>query len=304
MAGFIGSSGKSINVDPTIKILKNYEPLPQPLYFPRAGVIVTGACRDVEPYLPMILKNIGKITSSYSRAHVVIFESGSKDNTLSILKGWALNKAVTILTTDFVDDKRRREERLADARNHIFQHMKNSKMLHNFDYWINMDLDDILSYHSISLPSLVTSFEYKHWDVVCANTWPTWYYDKLALRTSIGPVNSTGCSNKQDCHENRPINLKSWFGQKVDGRGIDPEKVKDFLEVDSCFSGLAVYKTEKLKDSTCTYDGRYDCEHVSFHTCIKKLHGAKIFINPLFVPFDLVEEKVPHSVLWAKQQKD
>lgn len=56
------------------------------------------------------------------------------------------------------------------------------------------------------------------------------------------------------------------------------------MQVDSCFGGLALYKSELFDE--CDYSFRHeeapymlDCEHVLLHKCMKKKTDAKIFSN-------------------------
>ena len=60
----------------------------------------------------------------------------------------------------------------------------------------------------------------------------------------------------------------------------------ELLEVDSAFSGIAIYKLASIP-SYCNYVGKYPdgheyCEHVEFNRCIKK-SGKSIYINTSFL---------------------
>eukprot|EP00466_Bigelowiella_natans_P001393 jgi/Bigna1/77652/fgenesh1_pg.49_\ len=265
--------------------------------YPATSIILTGVCRDVEAFLPKVLSNILKITSAFSRSLVVIFENDSKDQTAGMLKGWAINRNVVLLTGDGLGEGRR-EARLAMARNSILSYIREKELFLKYDYWINIDMDDILSFSDISPEVFQTTLtDTRSWDVVCANTWPEWYYDRLALRTVEGPVKSEGCPDDSDCHENRPINLSAWFKGTNLGQGI-PSSYPSWLSVESCFGGLAIYRLSTVGASNCTYDGKDDCEHVPFHGCINR-NGGEMFLNPSLVPFRIPEDTIPHSPAWA-----
>jgi hypothetical protein len=67
-------------------------------------------------------------------------------------------------------------------------------------------------------------------------------------------------------------------------RGDEP------FEVDSCFSGFAIYRTSSLLDPSVRYDmsgpDNIECEHVRLNTKIK---GKKI-VNPSMINFVLLNE--------------
>lgn len=97
------------------------------------------------------------------------------------------------------------------------------------------------------------------------------YYDLWALRTKDEWLNFDfekcikDIGDSEFCFNTRKRTLK-----------IQDE----LIEVNSCFGGLAIYKTIYLKN--CKYyggDGENEiCEHVPFHADIIK-NGGRIFIN-------------------------
>ena len=69
----------------------------------------------------------------------------------------------------------------------------------------------------------------------------------------------------------------------------------EWLEVDSSFGGLGVYKKAVMCESE--YIGLYDngmevCEHVPFHLRIRG-SGKNIFINPRLINTDYTEHSAP-----------
>lgn len=66
---------------------------------------------------------------------------------------------------------------------------------------------------------------------------------------------------------------------------VDDRALLRPLQVDSCFGGLAIYRSAVL--ANCSYDHRdalpphmLDCEHVHLHRCLRDKHHARIFSNP------------------------
>jgi len=293
--------------------------------FPNHGVVITGLARDIQPHIPKLVDNIDTIRGMFGRSLVIIFENGSKDNTRQILEGWFRGKdGVLIVGSQEFDSVSRREVRLAAGRNKILAYMRRHDVASVYTYWINMDLDDVMSVKEMDPDAIASSMNLvgggQHgnkpkWDVVCSNTWPTWYYDRFALRTREGPFRSIGCKPAENCHEGRPVDLSRWFPFNPSVQGGNPHKNiykgiprnhSSWLQVESCFGGMAIYKTQVITGAgaTCRYRGLDDCEHVTFHQCLTQISNASIWINPKFVPFHLREEEVPHSPRWAQLQTD
>ena len=67
------------------------------------------------------------------------------------------------------------------------------------------------------------------------------------------------------------------------------------VDVDSCFSGFAIYRTEALLGEEVVYDmtpkeeGNIECEHVRFH---RKLKGRKV-VNPSMIHYILLNDWFP-----------
>jgi hypothetical protein len=96
----------------------------------------------------------------------------------------------------------------------------------------------------------------QQWDVVCSNSRVgavgNHYYDALAYRSAHWDKNW----------------LDHWH---VIHDPLDPPEV-----VESCFGGIGIYRREAV--GGCMYEGG-DCEHISFHKCIRKAGGIVLF-NP------------------------
>ena len=72
----------------------------------------------------------------------------------------------------------------------------------------------------------------------------------------------------------------------LNSRQINIKMSPELIEVNSCFGGIAIYKTKYLKN--CNYYGgegkNQKCEHVKLNEDIRK-NGGKIYINPEFINF-------------------
>ena len=82
----------------------------------------------------------------------------------------------------------------------------------------------------------------------------------------------------------------------------------EWIEVDSAFGGLAIYRRETLLDVSSRYIGLYKdgievVEHVSLHLGIIQ-NGYKIFINPRLINTDFTDHSMrfkpkPKSLLYV-----
>ena len=145
-----------------------------------------------------------------------------------------------------------------------------------------LDLDDV-NYSGKFVETIDSCFEHNEWDVLTGNQSDT-YYDIWAFRKS-GLLD-------WDCWREY---------SKATSNGMSDSEAKDkyvwgiikkfepnqYIEVESAFSGIAIYRLETLPNN-CSYKGNYDedgseiCEHVPFHECLKE-NGRKIFLNTNFL---------------------
>ena len=246
-------------------------------------VIICGCARDVEKYLPKILLKIDDITKLFNNYHIIIYENDSKDNTQQILLDYKKkhkNKCHIIIEKKVDNKYHLRTHRLAHARNTILDYIFNNELDKSFNYYLNMDLDDVnLNLDINSIKRILN--DKLEWDVVSANQLNR-YYDYWALRTNKYNEN---CWNNGLCSKKK-MTLDNWFNIKNKNK-INRDNPP--LKVLSAFGGFAIYKMDKIKN--CRYDGIYnsdnakeDCEHVIFHKEIREINGGdKQYIIPYLI---------------------
>ncbi len=254
------------------------------------NVLIAGIAMNVGQYLDNVFENIKRILSLFKSYKVLVFENDSTDNTLSILKDWSRNdKNVSILSqTNIKGTIEGRTHMISYCRNMILNSIDMHSAYNSIDYIIFIDMDDVLS-HNFKVENILTSFQYDDWAGMGA-CHSQGYYDVWALR-------------------DKKINFSCW--DKIThltqvGKTYD-EAVEECVykfrykfndndepyEVDSCFGGLMIYKTDKIKN--CWYSGDYicniklegkgncifgDCEHANFNKQIREKNNGRIFINP------------------------
>ena len=90
----------------------------------------------------------------------------------------------------------------------------------------------------------------------------------------------------------------------VYSRMIEIGEADDWIEVDSAFGGLGIYKIDFLRG--LRYKGLNDhgeelCEHVPFHKAIKA-NGGRIFINPSLINAELTDHSRAYREWKAKSK--
>ena len=251
-------------------------------------VIITTMVRDVSKRLPEIKRKaemLGKIFRDY---RILIVENDSKDGTRGLLLDWASeNNKVIVLGCGYNEDEcsiknapkteghtidKTRIDKMSMLRNIYLQEIK--KTYYDWDYVIMWDLDLI---GSIYLDGVIHSFGYldenKLVDVVCAYGIYRWLYFKLFYDTyALIEKDDNFHINNKLLHD-----IKKRIEKSTMERGQEPQ------EVESCFSGFAIYRTSSLLGKDVFYDNSIDdnieCEHYRLK---KKIKGKKV-INPSMI---------------------
>jgi len=253
-------------------------------------VVFASLLRDVEERMPAIEKKVERLGKLFADYHVLIVENDSNDGTRQYLLDWAKrNPKITVLgcgknfkgvcsiksavsKTDghFID--RKRINKMVDLRNIYLNEIK--KSFQNYDYAVFWDLDMI---GSVYIDGVAHTMDYLERspdvDVVCAYgiyrwTFLTLFYDSYAFLDK---------KEKYHIDMHTPHHLRKALWDTKYNRGDDP------VEVDSCFSGFAVYRMTSLSDPDVIYDmspeTNLECEHVRLHMKIK----GKKTMNPSMI---------------------
>lgn len=261
-------------------------------------VIITALLRDVESRIPEIKKKAERVGKLFRDYRILIVENDSTDRTRELLLEWtAHNPKVTILgcghnvkkcsipkspKTDghYVDYQR--IEKMTRLRNIYLDEIKRSYSPNDgWDYVVMWDLDMLGSVYLDGIHhSMGYLEEHPDVDVVCSYGIYRWgalvlFYDTYAL---LHP-NEEFHIDMKSIHDIR----KGWWEAKYQ-RGDEP------FDVDSCFSGFAIYRTDSLMNEDVFYDmsppGNVECEHVRLN---KKIRGKKV-VNPSMINFVLLND--------------
>lgn len=245
-------------------------------------ILIVGLISNCEVGVRKSIYTLSKAFEGFQDIQYLVIESDSSDNTFQSLQ--ELSKTINgfrfISLGNLKDSYPLRTDRIAFCRNKYLNEINNNPLYKNIDYVVMADLDDV---NTILTQSAVHSCWQRHdWDVCTANQKYA-YYDIYALRHNLWQTN--------DCYEQYRY-LKKY--------GISKEKalfaalyakmihIKDdgeWIEVDSAFGGLAIYKIDTLKNAYyigLDKNGNEICEHVPFHAQLKQ-QNFKIYINPKLI---------------------
>ena len=237
-------------------------------------LLICGCARNFEKKnISKVLNNLNKLAKKKD-VFYIFYENDSKDKTLKILQDF-INKNDGIVISEKDINIKRRTPRIAYCRNKILDYIYQNNLNKVYDFYINVDLDDVNKKIDINSVNRCLS-ESNKWDIASINQ-HHYYYDLWALRT-INKNNN--CSLNNNCHSK----INKWFPKLKNESKISSKE--DYLPVLSAFGGFTIYKTYLL--SNCYYSGesyenkeKDDCEHVNFHKCIlKKNPNTRFYIIP------------------------
>ena len=235
--------------------------------------------------------------------HWFVVESDSTDNTSEVLR--ELEEIVDNFSYVSLGNLSKRiperTQRIAHCRNLYLNEFETTSTYAGADFLIAADLDGVNS--CITQSAFDSCWQNSNWDVVTANQWNA-YYDIFALRHPLWSPN--------DCWEMQHYLANEKFYDEVDAKFIAvysrmaniPES-NPWIEVDSAFGGLAIYKMPLIKGlryvGGLTKSGYDICEHIGFHQQIQE-RGGHIFINPQLINADSSTiDHVKDYFEWQKQ---
>lgn len=266
-------------------------------------VIVVGVVRDCSRYLKSEVSRIKKSLSSARQVYFFLVESDSSDTTLEVLAEMSGSDACFSYVSlgELRAIYERRTERIAYCRNTYLKRLEEDPLYEYADYVVVADFDGV---NQLLTPQAVeTCWRHSSWDVCTANQHGS-YYDIWALRHPVWSPNDY----EQVKKFMRQYGLSRYRSQvaAVISRMIHIPCDSPWIQVDSAFGGLAIYKKSIIQG--CLYSGSLSgdsiCEHVPFNAKIVK-NGGKIFINPAMVNCSSTEHTrdgsgIGHAIFWLR----
>lgn len=234
-----------------------------------SSVCILSLMRDCEKIVPFQLSRLEHIGSFFKKSDIFIYENDSSDKTAELLTNWhQSNKGRFVATRTYNHERCKqdtsllRRQRMSFYRNTYLKYLN----LDLYDYVIICD-EPIggFSYYGIlnSLGAITID-----WAVVGSNSL---YYDNhngVARRLYFDSWAFDFLGEDKG-----PEYTKEWQ-EKINSMSY--ERGQELIEVNSCFGGLAIYKSHWLHNMS--YD-ESNCDHKTLHSKIRA-NGGKIYMNP------------------------
>jgi hypothetical protein len=244
--------------------------------------LIAGLVRNQETNLSNLVSILHNSFAKYGDVSFLIIESDSTDNTieeLTVLRNSYPNFDFLSLG-NLENTIENRWVRMATLRNTYLDSFADSPSYKNCNYLVVADLDDVnLDLKSSSLDSV---FKRNDWAAVFANQ-SKYYYDILAFRHPT--LSPNDCWKEERFLIEKGMNPYRARKRAVFDRQIKIPRNSPWLEVNSAFGGLAIYKRDSIKGSRYSEyssEGDFACEHIDFHAQIKSC-GGKLFIVPSMI---------------------
>ena len=257
----------------------------KPLHVPfaQARFLLVGVVRNCEKTLE---RDICRLRDSLSQSEYVenfVVESDSSDTTVKVLQ-----KLSHKLPNFFYESMGalsgtipKRTARLAFCRNKYVEYARNAVGKRPFDYVIVADLDGVNN--EISAEAIESCWMRDDWDACFANQRGP-YYDIWALRHPFWSPND--CWAQERFYRGATKSKVFSAFVSVYARQIEISVDSDWVEVESAYGGLGIYRAEvftRCGDHIGLDDaGNEICDIPPFHQSIKT-PNTKFFINPRLI---------------------
>lgn len=246
-----------------------------------SSVVVVGIVKDISSTIQEDYKNLKAALSRFKEIQWFLVESNSTDdsrNALAEINNLDPNFRFKSISEENVHTSR--FPAMARARNVYLEELRTNTAYSKFDYVVVADFNKLNNL--INAEAIESCFKRDDWDVCCANQDGP-YYDIWALRHHLWSPN--------DCWQELEF-LRKYISYPerslylaLHSRMIKIPRNSEWIEVDSAFGGLAIYKRDVLTlSSYSAYDeyGNITCEHVPLHKGLRQ-RNKKIFINPSLI---------------------
>lgn len=266
---------QSESVAPAPLWMRQHKPIDE------ADLVVVGCVRNGARTVRRAVETLARATTNFASVRFLIVESDSVDTTILELR--CLRNELSCLEFTSLGPLAQRlperTERIAACRNRYLDELRNDPRYAAVDYVMVADLDGVNQ--DLTAEAVASCWATNApWDVVTANQRDA-YYDIWALRH--------GAWCPDDCHR-QYSQLRALLGREraqaiaIHSRMARLSAKAEWIEVDSAFGGLAIYRREVLLAGCYrgTLDGWPVCEHVPLHAELRA-RGCRIFINPALI---------------------
>ena len=250
--------------------------------FSEQNILVVGVARDCQKPVRGEVLRLFESLKSCRMLHWLVIESDSSDKTVDTLRD--LEKEVPGFRFISLGSLRMqmqiRTQRIAHCRNAYLDELRYNPLYSDIDYVVVADLDGVNNL--VSNDGFASCWLRSDWGVCTANQRGP-YYDIWALRHRLWSPND--CWRQYDFLLAMRANREAALWAAMLTKMITIDESNDWIEVDSAFGGLAIYRRRALDGviySGLDETGGPVCEHVSLNNQIRS-KGYKIFINPRLI---------------------
>lgn len=277
---------------------------PQPLP-PQStsSALVVGTVRNCAEQVGAQAARLGSALAGFARVQWLLIESDSTDATVSRLQEIAGRDGnFGYLSLGNLRERMPlRTERIAFCRNAYLEQFRTSERYAQVDFVVVADFDGVNSL--LTAEAVASCWQRDDW-AVCAANQRGRYYDVWALRHAEWSPNDCWAQYRF-LTRHGVTHAKAW-SVCVRSRMIRIPREAQWIEVDSAFGGLAIYRRGALQLGRYVgtdAGGAECCEHLALHSELRA-QGRKIFINPALINGDsrdhtddrLIERRVARAV--------
>ena len=265
-------------------------------------VAIAIMARDCEKSLKRNIPKIIKLTESFSDSKICVIENDSSDNTKSVLAEWANNYSnVQIISLDNIFDTNDRNgagisriERMVFYRNKYLDFFYSCKIDFDFLFVIDIDIDDF------DVTTIISSIDEApdNWNALFSNGC---FYAKIFNHIINGRYYDSFAylpykSSVEDLIDEEFCINNDFLMKQL--------KQKEFVECDSAFAGIGIYKYKSLNNRMYLVEKNnrslnHDiiCEHIGFNRISPNSNSVNYIVKRMTV---LYEQRSLIEVLFRK----
>ena len=252
-------------------------------------VLVVGLARNVAACLRTTVHRLARaITPQAQSVQWLVIESDSSDETVRELASLERDlpdfRFISLGTLSLTIPLR--TARIALCRNQYLSAIRQDARYRHVAAVVVADLDGVCDL--LTPAAFASCWVRDDWDACMANQRGP-YYDIWALRH---PLWSPGdCFAQIDFLRGHGVESERARDAACYSRMITVAEDSPWIEVESAFGGLAIYRRDALLEGDyrgLDANGAEVCEHVSLHQAMRST-GARLYINPRLVNTDLTE---------------
>ena len=253
-----------------------------------SGVLVVGAVKDCAEQIGARVAQLGSALRGFARVQWLLIESDSADATVSRLGELSgQNADFSYISLGALRERMPlRTERIAFCRNVYLEQLRTNERYAGVDFVVAADFDGVNSL--LTYDAVASCWRRDDWDVCAANQRGR-YYDIWALRQAEWSPND--CWDQYRFLTRHGVSHARAWSACVRSRMLHIPREAHWIEVDSAFGGLAIYRRDALQHGRYVGSdalGGERCEHVALHYELRA-RGCRIFINPALINGDSPE---------------